>query len=205
LAGDYDGDGKIEYMGAFSRNRLAVFEDNLRLKHGFPVSFYNRSRNLPFIHTASDGDTYAWLPTDNGRIFRTPLSATALDSIDPNWYCKYGNLQRTSSRELGDLENQYETTSLFVPGETYVFPNPVRSIYEQKLTFHIMTSRDATVEVSVYDIAGKLLHRQKVLCEAYLRNRELVDFPVEKLSSGVYITVMKSGKDVKRVKFAIEK
>jgi hypothetical protein len=205
LAGNLDGDGKTEYIGAFSRNRLAVFEDNLRLKSGYPVSFSERSRNLPFIHMASDSIVYAWLPTDNGRIFRTPLPESALNGIDPNWFCKYGNLERTSSRERGNLDNQFETSSLFVPGETYVFPNPVRSIYEQKITFNIMTSRDATVEVSVFDISGNLLHRQKVLCEAYLHNRGLVDFPVDQLSSGVYIVVMKSGNDVKRLKFAVEK
>jgi M6 family metalloprotease-like protein len=205
LAGDYDSDSKTEYIGAFSRNRLAIYEDNLRLKNGFPVSFFDRSRNLPFIHTASDSAVYAWLATDNGRIFRTPLSSNAPEGIDPHWFCKYGNLERTSSRELGELENQYETNSLFVPGETYVFPNPVRSIYEQKITFHIMTSRDAIVEVSVFDIAGNLLYRKKVECQAYLRNRELVEFQVDNLSSGVYIAVLKSGNDVRRIKFAVEK
>ncbi len=205
LAGDFDGDGNTEYIGAFSRNRLAVFEENLRLKSGYPVSFSDRSRNLPFMHKSSDNLTYAWLPTDNGKIFRAPLPESALNAIDPNWYCRFGNLERTSSREADELPNQYESTALFVPGETYVFPNPVRSIYEQKLTFHMMTSRDARVEVSVFDIAGKLLYRSKVDCRAYLRNREVVDFPVSRLASGIYFAVLKSGDNVIRIKFAIEK
>lgn len=205
LAGDLDADGRIEYIGAFSRNRLAVYEDNMRFKGGFPVSFSDRSRNMPFIHRASDGLVYAWLPTDNGKIFRAELSETALTGIDSLWYCRNGNLQRTSSRELDGSQNQYATTELFVPGETYLFPNPVRTIYEQKLTFQIMTSRDAAVEVSVFDITGKKLYRKNVSCMAYLRNRELVDFPVEDLSSGVYIAVLKSGDTVKRIKFAVEK
>ncbi|MFO7659559.1 MAG: immune inhibitor A [Candidatus Cloacimonadaceae bacterium] len=205
LAGDVDEDGRVEYIGAFSRNRLAVYEDNLRFKGGFPVSFSDRSRNMPFIHRASDGLVYAWLPTDNGKIFRAELPETALTGIDSLWYCRYGNLQRTSSRELDESQNQYETTELFVPGETYLFPNPVRTIYEQKLTFQIMTSRDALVEVSVFDITGKKLYRKNVFCMAYLRNRELVDFSVTKLASGVYIAVLKSGDTVKRIKFAIEK
>lgn len=205
LTGDLDGDGKTEYIGAFSRNRLAAYEENLRFMQGFPVSFTDRSRNMPFIHQASDSLVYAWLPTDNGKIFRAELPGSALNKIDPGWYCRYGNLQRTSSRELGDTPNQYATTELFVPGETYLFPNPVRTIYEQKLTFQIMTSLDALVEVSVFDITGKKLYRNNVFCKAYLRNRELVDFPVRNLASGVFIAVLKSGDTVKRIKFAVEK
>jgi hypothetical protein len=68
-----------------------------------------------------------------------------------------------------------------------------------------MTSRDAKVEVSVFDIAGNLLYRKKVSCLAYLKNRELIDFPVDHLSSGVYIAVLKSGSHIKRIKFAVEK
>lgn len=205
LAGDIDEDGRTEYLGGFSRNRLAVFEENLRLKSGFPVSFSDRSRNLPFIHRASDNNVYAWLPTDNGKIFRAKLPDAAMNGLDNSWYCRYANLQRTSSREAADLPNDYQTNSLFVPHETYVFPNPVKNIYERKLTFHIMTSRDALVEVSVFDITGKILYRKNVNCMAYLKNRELVDFAVDRLTSGVYIAVLKSGDDIKRIKFAVEK
>ena len=205
LAGDLDGDGRTEFIGAFSRNRLVAYEENLRFMSGYPVSFSDRSRNMPFIHQGSDSLVYAWLPTDNGKIFRAELPQSALGKIDNQWYSRYANLQRTSSREAADTPNQYETTALFVPGETYVFPNPVRTIYEQKLTFQIMTSRDANVEVSVFDIAGKKLYRKNVNCMAYLRNREVVDFPVKNLASGVYIAVLKSDDTVKRIKFAVEK
>ncbi len=205
LSGDLDNDGKTEYIGAFSRNRLAVYEDNLRFKSGYPVSFSDRSRNMPFIHKASDDNVYAWLPTDNGKIFRYPLPETALTGIDSQWCCKNANLQRTSYREAADLPNKFETTSFFVPGETYIFPNPLRPIYGQEITFQIMTSESAKVDVSVFDISGKLLYRKNVICQAYLKNRELVDFPVDQISSGVYIAVMKSGNNIKRIKFAVEK
>lgn len=205
LSGDLDGDNKTEYIGAFSRNRLAIYEDNLRLKNGYPVSFSDRCRSMPFIHLASDSIAYAWLPTDNGKIFRSPLPETALAGIDNEWYCKNANLQRISAREATELPNDFETTEFFVPGQTYIFPNPLRPIYDQKLTFQIMTSKSAKVEVSVFDIMGKLLYRNSVDCQAYLKNRELVDFQVDHLSSGVYIAVMKSGNNIKRIKFAVEK
>lgn len=204
LAGNLDADSRTEYLGAFSRNRLAGWEDNQRLLPGLPVSFSERSRNLPFIHTASDTVTYVWVPADNGKIYRSPLPQNADVGFDPHWYCKYGNLQRTAARE-DTLANEYFTSSFFVPRETYIFPNPLKSIYDPKLTFNVMTSQDASVEVSVYNIRGTKLFEQKVICKAWLRNREAIDFPVDHLSSGVYLAVLKSGNHIKRFKFAVEK
>jgi M6 family metalloprotease-like protein len=205
ISGDYNGDGSMEIMGAFSRNRLAVWDDNQRLMNGFPVSFSDRSRNLPLIHSASDNLVYAWLPTDNGKIYRARLPETALDGIDNNWYCKYANLQRTASREDTPPNNIYQTSSFFVPNEVFVFPNPLKSIYAPKLTFQIMTSSDAKVDITVHDIRGNRIFEKKIQCRAWLKNREQVDFPVDHLSGGVYIAVIKSGNDIKRIKFAVEK
>lgn len=205
LSGDLDGDGRTEYIGAFSRNRLAAFEETQRLMSGFPDSYSDRSRNLPFIHLASDSLVYAWTATDNGKIFRSRLPQTALNSLDENWYCRYATLQRTSSRETDNVPNQYESASLFVPGETYIFPNPLKPIYEQRITFQIMTSRNAKVEASIFDIKGNLIYRKQVDCLAYLKNKELVELPVKNISSGVYLAVLKSGDTIKRMKFAVEK
>jgi len=65
---DLDNDGKNELLGSFSNNRLICWEDNFRVKKGFPVSFGNRSRNLPFFGKASDGNIYAWVASDNGTL-----------------------------------------------------------------------------------------------------------------------------------------
>ncbi len=205
LPGNFDYDSKIEFIGNFSRNRLCAWDDNLRMISDFPKSNAQGSRHMPFVHKASDNQVYAWSATDNGMIFRAPLPQASLPGIDQKWYCRYANLGRTASREDTDLPNVFETTKLFVPNEVFVFPNPLSPVYEQKLTFQIMTSRDAEVEVSVFDIAGKKIFRKNVLCKAWLRNKELVDFPVDRLASGVYIAVLKSGSEVKRIKFALEK
>ncbi len=203
IAGDFDGDEEQEVMGAFSRNRLAAWDNNQRLISGFPVSFSERSRNLPFIHKASDNQIYAWIPTDNGKIFRAGLLGSAA-GIDDNWYCKYANLNRTAARE--DVTNPgYPTDAVFIPDEVFVFPNPLKAIYEQKMTFQIMTSRDVNVDVSIHDISGAEIFQKKIQCKAWLKNRERVDFPVDHLSSGVYIAVFKSGNNIKRIKFAVEK
>ncbi len=205
LVADIDNDGKNEILGAFSHNRLICWEDNFRYKPGFPVSFGNRSRNLPIISEGSDGQIYVWLACDDGTVHRQVLPDIDLNGLKPGWDTEYGNLQRTASRGLAGLTNQYETAELFVPGELYIFPNPLKSIYDQKLTLNVMTSRDAQLEVRIFDIKGNLIHSQNGQAKAYLRNRDLISIPAEKLGSGVYITVVSDGKQSRSIKFAVEK
>ena len=92
-----------------------------------------------------------------------------------------------------------------MPGQVYIYPNPLKSIYQQKMRLNIMTSRDTELELSIYDISGTLVYRQKGYAKAYLKNLDIFDIPADKLCSGVYIAIIKSSTSSKRLKFAIEK
>jgi len=92
-----------------------------------PCPFPTGAENLPFIHELRTALPTPGTATDNGKIFRTEVPATALNGVDPLWYCKYANLQRTASREDDPAAgNEYLTGSFFVPQETFIFPNPLR-------------------------------------------------------------------------------
>lgn len=205
LAQDIDNDGRKELLGSFDYNRLNCWEESFRGKAGFPVSFAHRSRNLPVISPASDGVTYAWVAADNGSIFRHPLPDIELSDIDQNWFCEYGNLMRHASRDDTNLPNPYQTSKLFVDGEVYIFPNPLKSIYDSQLTLNVMTSRDTPIEVKIFDINGSLIYSQKGQTRAYLHNRDLIQIPAGKLRSGVYIAVVSGDTESRRLKFAVEK
>lgn len=205
LAADIDHDGKNELLGAFGYNRLNCWEDNYRVKYGYPVSFGRRSRNLPLIGKASDGLVYAWLACDDGAIYRQNLPEANLNDLKAGWMSEYGNLLRQASRDDAEYPNQYQTSELFVPGELYIYPNPLKSIYEQKLTLNVMTSRDTGLEVKIFDINGSLIYSQKSTAKAYLRNRDQITLPADKLHSGVYICVVSGDRDSRSIKFAVEK
>lgn len=205
LAFDLDGDGKTEYIGNFSRNRLAIWEDNFRPKSGFPVSYANRSRSLPLIGKATDGLVYAYSAADNGRIYRTLLSGARLEDQDMQWYTEYGNLGRKASRGLPTWANQYATGSIFVPNEVYIYPNPLKSIYDQNLTLNVMTNRDTEVDFKIFDISGTLIYTQRSKAKAYLRNRNSIDIPWSKLSSGIYVAIIMANNEAKTIKFGVEK
>jgi len=202
---DLDNDGKNELLGSFSNNRLICWEDNFRVKKGFPVSFGNPSRNLPFLGKASDGNIYTWVASDNGTIYRCLLPDAILENISDGWLTEYGNLQRHSSRDDLFLPNQFHTTELFVPGEVYIYPNPLKTIFGDKLTLNVMTSQDTPIDIKIFDINGSLIYSQKAYARAYLRNHELIDFPEDRLHNGVYIAVISGYRATKQIKFAVEK
>ena len=205
MAVDIDNDGKVEYLGNFSRNRLMIWEDNYKQKRGYPVSFVARSRTLPFIHKASDQKFYAWSATDDGMIFRTLLPDNFNSNMQDSWCTEYANYLRNAYYYPTGAQNQYQTTKTFVDGEVYLFPNPLKSYFDQKITLNLMTSIDTVVKIAIFDISGKLIHEQKSFAKSYLRNRDAIDIPVKKMTSGVYIAVLSAGGETKRLKFALEK
>jgi hypothetical protein len=202
---DIDADGKAEFVGNFSRNRLCVWEHDYRLKSGFPIAFAERSRSLPFVSKDSGNAWYLYSATDNGKVFRTGLANAPLSNPALTWNTEYADLKRSASIDPVNLPNQFRSSDLFVPGELYIYPNPLKSIYNQKLTVSVMPTRDVPLELSIYDISGSLLFRQNALAKAYLKNLDIFNIPADKLSSGVYIAVVKSADDSKRFKFSVEK
>jgi len=205
LAFDLDGDGKAEIVGNFSRNRIAVWDDNFKLKKGYPVSYPYRSRFLPLFQPIDDNKGTVYSATDNGRIYSQEISGLRSEHIDRGWFTEYANYRRTAYRGRPDWDNQYQSNSTFVPSEVYIFPNPLKSIYDQKLSLNVMTTKDTEIELSIFDISGSLVYRKNSFAKAYLRNRDILDLPSQKLSSGVYIAVVKAPTETKRIKFAVEK
>lgn len=205
LAWDMDHDGSKELMGNFGYNRLNCWDRDWHAQSGFPVSFAGRSRNLPVIGKGSDGQIYAWIASDNGKIFRKALPGADLADRDPFWYCEYGTLERHASRDTVALSNSYSSDGLFVPGEVYIYPNPLKSIYGDRLTLNVMTARDTDFTVKIFDINGSLVFKQKGHARAYLRNRDLISIPGEKFHTGVYIAVVSADTASRRLKFAVEK
>ncbi|MCB5258184.1 MAG: immune inhibitor A domain-containing protein [Candidatus Cloacimonadaceae bacterium] len=202
---DLDNDGKNELLGSFSNNRLICWEDNFRIKKGFPVSFGTPSRNMPFFGKDSAGNIYAWVASDDGKIYRQLLPDAVWEDIADTWLTEYGNLERHASRDDSSLPNQFQTSELFVPGEVYIYPNPLKTIFGNKLNLNVMTSQDTPLEIKIFDINGSLVYSQKGYARAYLKNRELIDFPEDKLHNGVYIAVISGYRATKQIKFAVEK
>ncbi len=205
LALDLDGDGKMELTAALSMNRLAIWNNDFRLKSDFPISFANRGRHLPFVAQGADDAYYLWIASDNGSISRTILPNYNPLRVDESWLCEFADLRRTASRGASTSENQYQSTGRFVLDELYFYPNPLKKIYEPRLRLSVMPTEDMLVELKIFDISGKMVYNHSALAYAYLRNLEIFEIPARKLSSGIYIAIVSSGGETHRLRFGIEK
>jgi len=215
IAIDLDNDGSLEVLANVSRNRLVAWErisdNNFRIMPGFPTTFQSVIRTYPVVGEYSHYGKTIYLTADNGLIFKQENEKMNLTSN--TWLQKYGNLNRTAYYSAPLPENIYETDDLIIQEETYFYPNPLNPIsggclingvfIENSIALNLMTSKEALVEIDIYDIAGNKILSGDINCEAYVKNSFLVD--CSKLSSGVYFAIIKSDGDVLKKKFAIEK
>ncbi|MBP7309689.1 MAG: immune inhibitor A [Candidatus Cloacimonetes bacterium] len=205
IAIDLDNDSKPELAGSFAMNQLGVYEHDFRMKSGYPEAFAERSCNLPFTTRADDGIWYLCSAADNGSIFRSPLPVAPQSAPAYAWNFEYANMARTASIDPGILPNQYQSSDPIVPGQIYLYPNPLKPMYAQRIFLNLMPTKDMEVELSIFDIEGVLVYREKETARAYLKNLEIFDIPVSELSSGVYIAVIDAPGYRKKIKFAVEK
>ncbi len=215
IAIDLNDDGSLEILANVSRNRLVAWErisdNNFRVMSGFPITFQSVIRTYPLVGEYSEYEKTIYITADNGLIFKQENSKMNLNSN--SWLQKYANLNRTAYYSAPLPENTYETDELIIKKETYFYPNPLNPIsggclingvfVEDAIALNLMTSKDALVEIDIYDIAGNKIISDDINCEAYVKNNFLVN--CSKLSSGVYFAVIKSDGDVLKKKFAIEK
>ena len=68
-----------------------------------------------------------------------------------------------------------------------------------------MPTQDLEVELKIFDIRGKLLYQKSALAFAYLHNTEIFEIPAHKLSSGIYIALVKGGNKTLQLRFGVEK
>jgi len=202
---DIDHDGQLDIIGNFSNNRLGAWNENYVSDQGFPVSFSERSRHLPLVGKASDDLYYLWTASDNGKIFRKEIPGYDPADADTTWFTEYGNLRRTAFLDVSSFPNQFLTDKTFVPGEVYIYPNPLKTYHGDQLVLNVMTSRNTQLNLKIYDISGALVYSGTGMAKAYLQNRDLFILPAGKLHSGIYIAVVSSDRGHINLKFAVEK
>ncbi len=214
IALNVDDDEDLEIVGNMSRNRLTIWENlnynTFEMKMNYPVSFKEISLNYPILSYDPEDKIHLFVAGNNGTIFKKEI-----DTFDNQtfWKYEYANLQRTASYLDSLPENKFETSKTFIKEHTYFYPNPLNSIFsssihkgnvlEKTVTLKIMTGIDTNVKVKVFDIAGNIIYKETVFCEAYIEKGVFID--AGKLSSGIYFGNLKARNKVLKLKFAVEK
>ena len=217
IAVDIDGDDKLEILGNVSLNRFCVWKNvnnnNYELSRNYPVSFGERSLNYPIISSFSDGSIEAYIPGNNGTVFRSALPFVE-DLSNFVWTTEYANLQRTASYLGPPPQSSSEGNKIFNKKNTYFYPNPLSRTFNKGINFHnlipdntiilrIETYKDVNVNIKIFDIAANKIYETTCLCNADFANR--IHINAGKLSSGVYFAVLKAKGKVLKLKFAVEK
>ncbi|MCK4957106.1 MAG: T9SS type A sorting domain-containing protein [Candidatus Cloacimonetes bacterium] len=215
IAADVNNDNQLEIIGSMSRNKLCIWEkisdNNYEIMAGYPIAFQTLSTTYPVLAEYADYANSCYYAAADGAVYKQEISGLNLENI--TWKVEFGNLQRTASYLEALPKNQFEDETILIEDKIYFYPNPLNAIFggsifngfykENVITLNLLTSQDANVTVSIFDVAGNKLLKEKVYCAAYIQNGFFVD--ASKLSSGVYFAVIKTGNEVLKKKFAIEK
>ena len=201
---DTNGDGRNEIIATLGGQRLVTWDNRYRTIEGYPLFYSKQLLNAP-VASRKDDTVIVYLSAEDGRIYQYPLLDASLESSYPDWASEYVNLQRTAFYNVILDQNLYQSEQIFVPNESYAFPNPVTSQNGGIVYFNIMTNRNTDVSVKIFDISGKLIFKDIYTCEAYMSNRNKLAIDFDSLSSGIYFALLQAGNAVKRIRFAVEK
>jgi len=218
IALNIDDDNEKEIIGTMSRNRFCIWDNinfnDFELNRDYNISFGSRSLNYPLIADYSTAGINAFIPSNNGTIDKTGITAAQEDLDDEGWLVEYANLQRTASL-LIPMEPPVEIgNKVFDKDQTYFYPNPLSLTFNKAINYHsdipaetiilrITTYQDVKVKIKIFDIAANKIYENISFCEAGFDNKINID--ASKIASGVYFAILNAKGKVLKLKFAIEK
>jgi len=218
IALNIDDDNEKEILGTMSRNRFCVWDNvnfnDFELSRNYNISFGSRSLNCPLISDYSDMGIDAFIPSNNGTIYKTGITATQEDIDAEIWCVEYANLQRTASLLTPSEDPPESGNKVFNKTQTYFYPNPLSTTFNKAINYHsripaetiilrIETYQDVDVEIKIFDIAANKIYENISSCEVGFDTKINID--ASDLSSGVYFAILSANGKVLKLKFAIEK
>ncbi|MDP8201274.1 MAG: hypothetical protein P9M11_03965 [Candidatus Tenebribacter burtonii] len=218
IALNIDDDDEKEILGNMSRNRFCVWDNvnynDFELSRNYNISFGSRSLNYPLISDYSNTGIEAFIPSNNGTIYKTGITAMQEDIDSEIWQVEYANLQRTASLLAPSVEPPENSNKVFNKARTYFYPNPLSTTFNKAINYHsripaetiilrIETYQDVDVEIKIFDIAANKIYENISSCEVGIDTKINID--ASDLSSGVYFAILSAKGKILKLKFAIEK
>ena len=218
IAMNIDDDNEKEILGNMSRNRFCVWDNinfnDFELSRNYNISFGSRSLNYPLISEYSSSGIDAFIPSNNGTVYKTGITAMQEDIDAESWLVEFANLQRTASLPASSEDPPENGTKVFNKDQTYFYPNPLSTIFNKAINYHslipaetiilrIETYQDVDVEIKIFDIAANKIYENTSSCEVGFNNKVNID--ASDMSSGVYFAILSAKGKILKLKFAIEK
>jgi hypothetical protein len=210
IAGDVDGDGKVEVVAVTSGGVAYAYNSQGKLSSGFPLALSGGSTNLP-----GPGESAA-LMTVNGRIILSVASGDGSVSAwvtghytgtpDPRLYPwpQFGRDSRHSGLDLTPLTSASAGSAYFPADRAYNWPNPV---YSGRTSFRYFVSQNSSVNIKIFDMAGDLVTTLNGQGTGGIDNE--IPWDVSHVQSGIYFARIEASSGassgVKIVKVAVVK
>ncbi len=218
IALNIDDDDEKEIIGTMSRNRFCIWDNinfnDFELNRNYDISFGSRSLNYPLIADYSTAGINAFIPSNNGTIFKTGITATQEDFDTEGWLVEYANLQRTASLLMPMEPSVVNGNKIFNKDQTYFYPNPLSLTFNKAINFHsdipaetiilrITTYQNVKVKIKIFDIAANKIYENISSCEVGFDNK--ININASDMASGVYFAILNAKRKDLKIKIDIQK
>ncbi|MDI6779350.1 MAG: T9SS type A sorting domain-containing protein [Bacteroidota bacterium] len=179
---DVDGDGTWDVLVSTKNNLINAYSANRKSVNGFPVSISGGSLASMSISSASPGvEGILTAMSTEGYLY-----AWSLPNVKATPWGNYrGNVQHTAF-ENSQLSGN-PITDFFPTSRAYNWPNPV---YDGKTNIRFYLGENATVKITIIDMAGDLVDQLTVNGVGGIDND--VEWNATKVQSGIYFANIKA-------------
>jgi hypothetical protein len=152
-----------------------------------PLTYYlnfNYNDGTSQVITLIDLDSYEMIVKDSGKVYIVAEDAS----------------ENRSMSETVDFELSYNY------GKIYLAPNPLKEINTGTIVIYDTNTRGKEADLSIYSINGIEMGRKKIkLADGQNEHKlELNQVVTQKLSSGIYLCLVKIGNKLYKTKFAVQ-
>ena len=213
ILGDLDGDGKAEILVGLGNGQVAAFHGNGSRFTSFPLALSSSIVSSGIILNDSvqmSGGNVIYVKrdlffkTEDGLVYGFSMDVTNRDGQEKTPWLMYGyNAGHTNSLPLNLLPDIPVYAELMPGRSVYNYPNPAKD----ETTIRYFLSRDAQVEIKIYDLSGDLVAKTSQAGKGNTENEYKWD--CSKYASGVYLCRVEAksdgGKNVAFCKVALVK
>jgi M6 family metalloprotease-like protein len=213
ILGDLDGDGKTEILVGLGNGQVAAFHGNGSRFTSFPLALSSSIITSGIILNDSvqmSGGNVIYMKrdlffkTEDGLVYGFSMDVRNRDGMEKTPWLMYGyNSGHTNSLPLNLLPDIPVYADLMPDKSVYNYPNPAKD----ETTIRYFLSRDAQVDIKIYDLSGDLVAQASQSGKANTENE--YKWNCSKYASGVYLCRVEAksdnGKNVAFCKVALVK